>query len=125
MQFFQRCRLAVLVEGAVEAEAVGAADEFVKVGDEVVAQRLPDVGRADGGGVLPHQVVKLCLRQRGDDLFFVVKMPVDSAAGHFGLARDGAQRGLGVALFVKEDEGGFQDVVSGLFGFSFGSARDS
>ena len=79
----------------------------MKVGDEVVAQRLPDVGRADGGGVLPHQVVKLCLRQRGDDLFFVVKMPVDGAAGHFGLARDVAQAGLDVTLFVEEDEGGF------------------
>jgi hypothetical protein len=52
-------------------------------------------------------------------------MPIDGAAGNFCFARDGAQRGLGVALFVKEDEGGFQDVVSGLFGFSFGSAHDS
>jgi hypothetical protein len=67
----------------------------------------------------------LRLRQRGQYFFFVFKVPIDGAAGNFCFARDGAQRGLGVALFVKEDEGGFQDVVSGLFGFGFGSAHDS
>ena len=53
MQFFQRRDAAVLVEGAEEAEAVGAADHFVEVGDDVVAQAFPSVWRGDGSGVLP------------------------------------------------------------------------